>query len=119
MNRKLISSFKFAFEGVSNVFKTQRNFRIQVAVGVLAVGLGLFFNLNNLEWAILILTISIVLSSEMVNTAIEATVDINTTEIHPKAKLAKDLSAGVVLIIALMAIVIGIIIFSPHILEIL
>lgn len=117
MSRKLVNSFKFASEGVAEVFKTQRNFRIQVAAGVIAVGMAIFFNLSNIEWAVLILTIALVLSSEMVNTAIEATVDLNTVEIHPKAKLAKDLSAGVVLINALVAFLVAIFIFIPHLLE--
>jgi len=117
VSRKLIKSFKFAYEGVSTVFRTQRNFRIQITIGIIAVGSAIFLGLSSVEWAILVLTIALVLSSEMINTAIETAVDLSTTELHPKAKLAKDLSAGVVLINAFIAVLVGIFIIGPHLLK--
>ena len=117
MVRTFVKSFQFAFEGLAAVFMTQRNFRLQVFTGLAAAALAIFLDFSNIEWAILILTIALVLSFEMINTAIEVVVDLSTTEIHPKAKLAKDLSAAAVLINAIVALLVGMFIFIPHLLK--
>ncbi len=107
-------SFKFAFEGMIHAFKTQTNFKIQLLLGVIAVIFGLILNFSSVEWAILLLSICLVLSSELVNTAVESVVDLTTGEIHPKAKIAKDVSAGVVLIISIFVLVVGLLLYLPH-----
>lgn len=83
---------------------------------LLVILAGWFFGLSQIEWMICILLFGIVISLELMNTAIEATVDIAMPEIHPQAKLAKDIAAGAVLLSAIMAIIIGCIIFIPKIL---
>lgn len=113
--RKFINSYKFANEGIEHAFKTQNSFRIQLLFAAITICAAVFFEFNHLEWIILMLTISMVLSAELINTVIETLVDLYTNEYHEKAKLAKDLSAGVVLLICFFAILIGLILFIPHI----
>lgn len=109
--KKLINSFKYAIEGVISSFKTERNMKIHVLAMVIAIGLGIFFEINKIEWCIITIAIAIVLSAELFNTAIETIVDMVCPEKNPKAKLAKDISAGAVLISAMGSLVIGVIIF--------
>lgn len=109
--KKLINSFKYAIEGVISSFKTERNMKIHVLAMVIVIGLGIFFKINKIEWCIITIEIAIVLSAELFNTAIETIVDIVCPEKNPKAKLAKDISAGAVLISAMGSLVIGVIIF--------
>ena len=113
--RKLIASFGYAFSGLWYLLHTQRNAQIHCAAGASAVALGLWFGLERWEWLILILTIALVLATEGINTAIETAVDVATTNYHPLARIAKDVAAGVVLLCAIAAILIGCIIFVPHI----
>lgn len=78
--------------------------------------MAIFFEFNRFEWLILVLTICTVLSAELLNTVIETIVDLYTVEYHEKAKLAKDLSAGVVLLVCLFSVAIGLLLFTPHVL---
>ncbi|MGA7936979.1 MAG: diacylglycerol kinase family protein [Kovacikia sp.] len=98
-------SFKYAWTGISYTFQTQRNFRIHVVVGTLAIGLGAFLHLTPVEMAVVGLTIGAVLTMELLNTAIESVVDLTVKQtFHELAKIAKDCSAAAVLISALAAI---------------
>lgn len=117
--KKLINSFKYAIEGIIASFKTERNMKLHVMAMILVILLGFFAKLSKLEWMICIILFTIVIAGELFNTAIETTVDIAMPQKNEKAKLAKDVSAGAVLIIAIGAFIIGIIIFIPKILEIL
>ena len=104
-------SFFAAWQGVVYVVKTQRNMRIHLAVALLVILGGYFFEVSINEWLVLILIIAVVLIAESINTAVEATMDLLTEEYHPLAKIAKDTAAGAVLLAALSSVVIGIIIF--------
>jgi diacylglycerol kinase (ATP) len=108
-----IASFRHAFAGWWYVLRTQHNAWIHavasVAILVVALGLGL----ERLEWAILILIVTVVWVAEFVNTAVETLVDLLSPEIHPLAKIAKDIAAASVLIAALAAIVIGLLLLGP------
>jgi len=109
----LLKSFHFAFLGIAFLFRTQRNARIELAIGVAACGLAAWLRLPRAEWAILVLTIACVLILEGLNTALEAVVDLASPEIHPLAKIAKDVSAGMVLIAAIASIGVGLVILGP------
>ncbi|UBF27393.1 diacylglycerol kinase family protein [Kovacikia minuta CCNUW1] len=101
----LLISFKYAWTGIAYTFQTQRNFRIHVFVGTLAIGLGIFLQLNAVEMAVVGLTVGAVLTMELLNTAIESVVDLTVKQnYHDLAKIAKDCSAAAVLISALAAI---------------
>lgn len=112
-------SFGYAREGLKHCVKMERNFRIHMVMGVIAFFLGVFLRLTTAELAILLLLIGLVLIAEMLNTALENLVDLCTEDFHPLAKVVKDVAAGAVLLLCAVAVLIGIIIFVPHILEML
>jgi diacylglycerol kinase len=112
-NHSLWRSFYFAFIGIAHLLRAQRNARIELAIGIAACGLAAWLRLPHVDWAILILTIACVLILEGLNTALEAVVDLASPDIHPLAKTAKDVSAGMVLIAAIASIGVGIAILGP------
>ena len=118
-NKKLINSFKYAFKGIGSAFLTERNMKIHVTMMVLVIICGILFKISVLEWFICIACFGIVIGGEMFNTAIEQVVNIAMPEKDPRAKLAKDVSAGGVLVLALAAATIGLIIFVPKALKLL
>jgi diacylglycerol kinase len=109
----LVRSFYFAFAGLWFLLRTQRNARIHVAVGAAACAVGLWLGITRVEWAIIVCAICGVLILEGLNTAIEAAVDLASPNVHPLAKHAKDLAAGMVLIAALGSAVLGLLILGP------
>lgn len=110
----LARSFRFAGEGLAYLFRTQRNARIEVAAGAAAVALGAALGLTAAEWAILALTIALVLILEGLNAAVEIAVDLASPERHPAAKAAKDLAAGMVLVAAIGSLAVGVALFVPR-----
>lgn len=110
----IVQSFNWAFEGVIHVLRTQRNMRIHFAVSAAVLILAFSYGVTKLELMALLVAISFVLIAEMVNTAIEATIDLSTTSFDPLAKIAKDIAAGAVLIAAVNAIVIGYLVFADR-----
>lgn len=113
----LIKSFGFAIEGILAEFKKGRNFRIQVTIGIIAIIMGIILHISSSEWLDLFLVIPLVLILELVNTAVEELVDMVSPQIQEKAKIAKDVSAGAVLVASVGAICVGIIIFLPKLLS--
>ena len=110
------ASFRYAFAGLRYLLWTQRNAKIHTAIGVIAIVLGFAVGFDRYEWLVLVLTIAIVLASEGVNTAIEAVVDLTSPGYHPLAKIAKDVGAGTVLLTAIAAVIVGMLLFLPHLL---
>ena len=115
----LISSFRYAFVGVRYLLWTQRNAKIQSAIGLAAIGLGVVLGIERYEWLALLVTITLVIAAEGVNTALEAIVDLTSPEYHTLAKIAKDVGAGTVLITAIASVIIGIVLFLPHLLPLI
>ncbi|MCL1874339.1 MAG: diacylglycerol kinase family protein [Clostridiales bacterium] len=115
--QSLGSSFRFALKGIVHAFLKERNMKIHAGVMVLVVVAGFVFGLAPGEWLPLLLTIALVVSLEMINTAIESLVDLVTEEYRLLAYTAKNVAAGAVLFAALLATVIGLIIFLPHIIS--
>jgi diacylglycerol kinase (ATP) len=111
----VLQSFNFAFEGIIHVLRTQRNMRIHfmIAAGVL-IG-ALIVGVSRLELVILLMAISFVLIAEMINSALEAGIDVATTSFDPLAKLAKDIAAGAVLIATINALAVGYLVFVDRI----
>ncbi len=114
-NKKIINSFKYAIEGIIASFKSERNMKIHVLATIIVVILGLILKINIVEWCFCIISIVLVISAELLNTAIENIVDMISPEKNEKAKLIKDISAGAVLVLAIGAFIIGMIIFIPKI----
>ncbi|MFM7424738.1 MAG: diacylglycerol kinase family protein [Elainella sp.] len=116
----LFISFRYAWMGISYAFRTQRNFRIHVSVGLLAVGLSFLLHLSRVEIAIVGLTIGAVLTMELLNTALESVVDLTVRQTyHELAKIAKDCAAGAVLISALVAVLVAGSLLLPPLLDLL
>ena len=109
----LVASFAFAFAGVAYLLRTQRNARIHVAAAAAACLVATWLRIARIEWAILVLTIACVLILEGLNTALEAVVDLASPQIHPLARIAKDVTAGMVLIAAIAAVIVGLLILGP------
>lgn len=116
-NHPLTESVGYALEGLRFAYRSGRNFKIQSFFGLLIIILGIFLKIEPNEWLVLILTITLVLILELINTSIETVVDMVSTEIHPLAKIAKDVAAGAVLVAAIGSIAIGAIIFIPKLIN--
>src|SRR5829696_9185299 len=113
----LLESFNFAFEGIIHVLRTQRNMRIHFAAAVAVLIAAVATGVSRMELIALLISITFVLLAEMINTAIEGTVDVATTSFDPNAKLAKDIAAGAVLIATVNAVAVGYLVFSGQIAE--
>jgi diacylglycerol kinase (ATP) len=113
----VLQSFNWAFEGVIHVLRTERNMRIHFALATAVLILAFSYGVTKLELMALLIAISFVLIAEMVNTAVEATIDLATTSFDPLAKMAKDIAAGAVLIAAVNAVVIGYLVFADRLTE--
>ncbi len=113
--KKLFKSFGYAFEGIGSALKYNQNLRIHFLAAILVILAGFILKVSPYEMSILALVILLVLCAEMINTSIEEVVDLLVNEHRKEAKLAKDVSAGMVLLTAIGAVIIGIMIFLPHI----
>jgi diacylglycerol kinase (ATP) len=114
--RTHVDSFKDAFAGLSWVMKTQPNFKVHLLLATIALILSWYFQITRVEFAIIIFTIILGLTAEMINTSIESMTDLITTEYRESAKIAKDVAAGMMLTAAIGAMLVAIVIFVPHIL---
>jgi diacylglycerol kinase (ATP) len=117
MLHKLVLSFKYAFNGIFHVFRTQRNARIHGIISLVVVAMGFWLKLPAVNWAILVLAMMVVWVSEFFNTALEAHVDLTSPERSALAKVAKDVAAAAVLVGVVGAIIVGLLILGPPLLE--
>lgn len=114
-----IESVGFAIEGIKVAIRYNRNIKIHILIAILVVISTFIFGLNQFEKAIICMIILLVISAEMINTAIEEVVDLVTKDYREEAKYAKDVSAGMVLIVAAGSIAVGFLVFTPHVLKML
>ncbi|HHS97006.1 MAG TPA: diacylglycerol kinase family protein [Chloroflexi bacterium] len=112
-SRNLLESFRCAFAGLGYAVRTQRNMRIHLTIAAVVVALGVWLNLSTARWAILALTIGFVLVGEMLNTVAEALVDLVSPDYHPLARVAKDVTAGAVLLSAIVSVAVGLLVLGP------
>lgn len=110
-----ILSFKYAFAGLLSALKQEPNLKFHFLAGILVIITSFLLNISKTDWIVIIFLIGFVISVELTNTAIETIVDHFTEKEHPGAKLAKDISAGAVLVTAITSALIGILIFLPYI----
>jgi len=108
---------KYACAGILHGFKHERNLHIQGVAGLVVVGLGFLLKVSLVDWIHLLLLIGGVISLELVNTAIERTVDLITSDPHPLAKAAKDTAAGAVLVFSIVSLIVGGLIFSKYLIR--
>ena len=117
--RKLIRSFGYAFKGIGYATATQLNFRVHLVATLVAVYLGYALHISVNEWQWVVLTITLVFVTELLNTAIETLVDLVSPEFNEKAGRVKDVAAGAVVITALFAVINALFIFLPKVLILL
>lgn len=110
-SRSLLWSFNYAIDGIVYTLRTQRNMRIHVSLAILTLLAALLFRIGRAEFLALLFAITLVLMAELINTAVEATVDVAVEGADPTAKVAKDVAAGAVLVAAINAVVVGYIVF--------
>ena len=115
--KKFFHSFTYPIKGLKYAYRNEQNLAVDVGVSLLVLIAGVIFKLEKTEWLVVILTIGAVISLELINTAIEAVVDMVTEEYHPLAKVAKDTSAAAVFVIAIVAAIVGLIIFLPKVIS--
>ena len=115
--RRIAASFPFAFAGLAYMVRTQTNFWVHLTTAVIVLALALSLGVGGLELAVLMLVIGLVLVAEAINTALEATVDLASPELHPLARVAKDVGAAAVLLAAGTSVAIGGIILLPRLLR--
>ena len=112
--RAFLRSFVYAGGGLWYALRTQRNMRVHAALAALAIALGLALRISPVEWALVFVAIAGVIITEMFNTVVEALVDLASPQLHPLAKIAKDVAAGAVLLNALLAVVVALFVYVPH-----
>jgi diacylglycerol kinase len=116
----LVESFYHAFSGIGTTLKRERNFRVHLAFAALAIGLGLILKIGDVQWLAVTLAIGLVLTAEFINTAMEHIVDLVTERTyHDAAKAAKDTAAAAVLVAAICAVITGMMVFLPPLLNLL
>ncbi len=118
MLKKHTISFKNAFAGLFWALRTQPNFRVHIILSLVALWLGIYFGISHLEWTVIIFTIVLGLSAELINTSLESMTDLITKEWRSEAKIAKDVAAAMMLTVAAGAVGVAAFIFWPYILTI-
>ncbi|HOG45635.1 MAG TPA: diacylglycerol kinase family protein [Anaerolineae bacterium] len=110
---RLVASFRCAFHGLAEAWRCQQNLRIHVLIALAVSGLAAFLRLGAVQWAILVLTYTMVIAAELFNSALEALTDLVSPGYHPLARQTKDVAAGAVLVAALGAVAVGLLLFGP------
>ena len=117
--KRFVNSFGYALEGLIYAFKYEQNMLVHIFATTLVVVLGLIVDLSSFEWLFVFLIIGLVIATELINTSIEAVVDLISPDEHPLAKIAKDTAAAAVMVFAIVSILIGIFIFLPKIIALI
>ena len=117
--RKVLRSFRFAGQGIVDLFRYENNAKVHLLIAVLVVGAGFWLRLGRTEWAIILTQIGLVWAAEAINTALEKLCDFVSPGLHPQIKAIKDLSSGAVLILAIAAIAVGTLVLGGRALELL
>ena len=114
-NRSFFSGFLHASDGVIEAWKSERSFRVHIVMATLVTILGFLLRISAWEWIICVILFSLVISSELLNTALETTIDICSPHLDPLAKRVKDVAAASVLIVAFGSAIVGMIIFAAQV----
>jgi diacylglycerol kinase len=115
--KRRLQSFPFAFNGLRILFREEHNSRIHLVAAMLAIGFGFFFRIEPYEWMAIAFSFGLVFSFELINSSVEKLADVVSPEMHPLIKKVKDLAAAAVLVSAIAALIIGLLIFIPKILQ--
>jgi diacylglycerol kinase len=117
VSRSRWASFRYAADGWIYMLRYQKNIRIQLAATVIVVAVALWLRLEPVEWALLVVVIGLNFLLEFINAAIEAVVNLASPEIHPMARVAKDVAAGATLLAAVVAALVGLLVMGPPLLD--
>ena len=117
--KRFIKSFGYSIDGLKYAYKYEQSMLIHVIATIAVITVNLLLKVTGMEWLITLLAIGMVLSAELINTAIEAVVDLVTLEIHPLAKIAKDCGSAATFVLALMAAAIGLVVYIPYLIKLL
>jgi diacylglycerol kinase len=115
--RSRINAIRIAFDGLFYVLRTQPNVKVYGAISLVVISVGLLSGISRMEWIILVFTIGLVWAAEVFNTAVESLVDLVSPEENAKAKIIKDVSAGAVLVSAIISVLVGLLIFGPRLIS--
>lgn len=116
--KKLGNSFKYAFNGFRCAFKSEQNLVIHVFISIIVIIVGFILKISLTEWCICLSLFALVIGAELINTALEKTVDLLEPHYNESAKIVKDTSAAFVLVFAILSVIIGLIIFLPKIVDV-
>ena len=116
--KRFLHSVKYSIEGLIYAYRYEQSLWIHAIATIFSVSLGIIFRIKLSEWAIVFIALGVILGMELINTAIEAAVDLVTLETHPLAKIAKDCGSAASFILALVAIVISLFVFGPYFMEV-
>lgn len=114
-----MSRFKYALDGLKTLLIKDQKFSLHIYASIIAIVFGFLLHINRSEWIFILLAISLVLAFEAINTAVEYVVDLVTTEYNDYAKYAKDIAAFSVMIVSILALIIGLIVFIPHLINLI
>jgi diacylglycerol kinase len=115
--RKVLRSFRFAGQGIIDLFRYENNAKVHLLIAGLVIGSGFWLELNRIEWAIILTQIGLVWAAEAINTAIEKLCDFVSPGLHPQIKVIKDMSSGAVLILAITAVIAGAVVLGGKALD--
>lgn len=115
--KRFLNSVKYSFQGLAYGYRFEQSCWIHAFFTIVGIALGIIFKIKLSEWAILFIALGAVLSLELMNTAIEAAVDLTTTEIHPLAKIAKDCGSAATFVMSIVSAVISLFVFGPYFVE--
>ena len=115
--KRLTSSLKYAGDGLKYAYKNEQSMTIHIIITLIVIIFGIILNISSYEWIIVVLCIGIMMCFELVNTSIEAAVDLTTNEYNEKAKVAKDVAASVSVMFSITSIIVGLIIFVPKVFD--
>jgi diacylglycerol kinase len=114
MLKFFFKSVGYAIKGIGSSLQEQRNLKVQIFIAVIVVGASAYLEISAIEWSIVLITIGMVIGTEMINTAIESLVDLVTLERKPQAGKIKDIAAGAVLFVSIIAVIVGVLIFRKY-----
>ncbi len=116
--KRFFNSIKFSLEGLIYAYRYEQSLWVHAIATIFAISLGIIFRIKLSEWAIVFIALGVILGMELINTAIEAAVDLVTLEVHPLAKIAKDCGSAASFIMTLVAIVICLFVFGPYFMKV-
>jgi len=116
---RFLKSWSYSMDGLKYAYRYEQSMLIHVIVTIAVVSVNIIFKVSPMHWLITMMAIGMVLAAELINTAIEAVVDMVTLEIHPLAKIAKDCGSAATFVLSMMAAVIGLVVYIPYIIDII